>query len=301
MPLAPSASAKPCRLVYLDIGSNTGDSIEAFVHRRAELRLAETLNVAVAKWSPHSTCVYGFEPNPAHTVRLRQVRDRLAPHVSNLTIYTETAVGGPEQLAHPLWLIPQGVRGIGSMLSSSPPKSGIRARPLTTIRLASWLRDVVARRHGLRTPVVMRLDVEGTEYDILPDLATSGIGRDMNLYVTLEWHRHVKDSFLGPPELAHMAMLDNRFARYFWRCGDGSCSVVDDRGYMSPHVRGANTSLRLNLEKTLTYMLHRAGITYVDGYNHKHGNPADWNATRQRNHATEYAAKRDEIVTSPEA
>ena len=99
----------------------------------------------------------------------------------------DTAVGGPEQLAQPLWLIQHGVRGIGSVLSTTRPVDNQQnATPVTTFRLVAWLRDVVAKQHVWQTPVVMRMDVEGTEYDILSDLATSGIGRRMSLYVTVE-------------------------------------------------------------------------------------------------------------------
>ena len=55
----------------------------------------------------------------------------------------------------------------------------------------------------------MRVDVEGVEYDMLSDLATSGIGRELDLYVTLEWHRNSKEQFYAA-ELLHMRMLDAR-------------------------------------------------------------------------------------------
>ena len=58
--------------------------------------------------------------------------------------------------------------------------------------LSSWLRDVCAPRHGIKTPVVMRMDIEGVEYDTLFDLAAAGIGYNMDLYVTVEWHRGAK-------------------------------------------------------------------------------------------------------------
>ena len=125
MPQSPQSKASEatlCRLVYLDIGSNIGDSLGNFARLRPELCLAETLQVAVgSNWSPKTTCAYGFEPNPRWTKRLQEFRAKEAKRFSSLTIYTETAVGGPEQLARPLWIIPAGVRGIGATLSSSPP------------------------------------------------------------------------------------------------------------------------------------------------------------------------------------
>ena len=149
-----------CRLVYLDVGSNIGDSIQAFADRRPELRLAETLRVAVgSEWSPSSTCVYGFEPctsNPRWTSKLTHLNQRLASSFANLTIYTETAAGGPEQLAQPMFLSTQGVRGIGASLASTSRSA--KARPVPTIVLSNWIRDVCAPRYGWLTPVVIRFD-----------------------------------------------------------------------------------------------------------------------------------------------
>ena len=169
------------------------------------------------------------------------------------------------------------------MLTSAPPPGAKNATPIKTLSLVEWLGDVCAQRHGWRTPVVMRMDVEGTEYDILSDLATSGLGRRMELYVTVEWHRHVKAKFLGSNERAHMTMLDTAFYRHPFRCGDGSCGPSNPNATATEIMRLANSSIEGNLEKTLAYMLHRAGITYVDAFNHQRKDPAFWNGTRHRN------------------
>jgi hypothetical protein len=273
-----------CSLVYLDIGSNVGDSLQLFANKRPEARLKETLRVAVGSWSPLTTCVYGFEPNPSWTARLRHLQQRLAPRLANLTIYTETAIGGPEQVAHPMWLVhdSSSANSVGSHLTSDRPSSR-RAQPVTTLRLSSWLRDVCAVRHGRQTPVVMRMDIEGIEYDTLTDLAVSGIGQSMELYLTLEWHRNRKPAILGVRELAFMQMLDERFLRYPYRCSDGSCT--GDNGALS--VRAENGTLEGGLEKVLAFMLHRAGITYVDAFfdvknRRKEPSAQSWESTRQR-------------------
>lgn len=268
-----------CTLVYLDVGSNVGDSLQQFARGRPEARLRETMRAAVGdSWSPRSVCAYGFEPNPQHTARLTAAAKRLSPLFQSLTIFTETAVGGPEQVARPMWLTVAGGRqGVGSHLTTQKPASG-EARPVRTVRLSSWLRDVILPRHGARTPVVMRVDVEGVEYDMLSDLAVSGVGQQMDLFLTLEWHRKAAAGFLGPAELQHMHMLDDRFIRYPNRCGDGSCALSV----------GENSTLHGSLEKTLAFMLHRAGITYVDAYFDvvpkagKVPSPQEWGRTRQR-------------------
>ena len=273
-----------CTLVYLDVGSNIGDSLQAFAHRKPEARLRETMRAAVGDgWSARSICAYGFEPNPQHTPRLNAAAKKLAPLFHSLTVYTETAVGGPEQVARPMWLtVAGGAKGVGSFLTTQKPASG-EARPVRTVRMSSWLRDVCLPRHGARTPVVMRIDVEGVEYDMLSDLAVSGVGQQMDLFLTLEWHRKSAAGFLGPAELEHMEMLDHRFLRYPNRCGDGSCALSV----------GQNSTLHGSLEKTLAFMLHRAGITYVDAFFDilpkagKVPSPQEWGRTRQKRREVE--------------
>ena len=67
-----------CSLVYLDVGSNIGDSLQQFAHRKPEARLRETMRAAVGDgWSARSICAYGFEPNPQHTPRLQMLQRRL--------------------------------------------------------------------------------------------------------------------------------------------------------------------------------------------------------------------------------
>ena len=303
---------EPCKLVYLDVGTNVGDSILAFANGKPERRVKEMLHVAVGhKWSPRTTCVYGFEPNPRHTRLLHALQRKLAPQMSNLTIYTETAVGGPEQLAKPMWLD----TGAGSntqyttnsakwlkqkatfaSLTTTRPTHG-NAKPVPTFSLSGFLRRVCLPQHGERTPVVIRMDIEGVEYDVLSDLATSGIGRLMDLFVTVEWHRGSKEGFLGPRQRAHMSMLDDQFLRYPYRCGTGQCTrtgataaeeeAVDKKLADSRKQRSFDT-LEGSLEKSLAFFLHRAGITYVDAYfavsaaKVKSFRPQDWNATRER-------------------
>lgn len=222
---------------------------------------------------------------------------------ASLTIYTETAVGGPEQLGKPMWMSKlrgRDAKSVAAHLVMEKPNSssaeGKLARAVTTVSLSDWLLRVCLPRHGATTPVVMRMDVEGVEFDVLSDLATSGVGRAMELYLTLEWHATTKAQMLGLREQSHMHLLDERFLFYPIRCWDGSCK--DD----GPNGRqGENSTLEGSLEKTLAFMLHRAGITYVDAYfdivsskrpsgaaeepgksRRKVASPQNWTATRVR-------------------
>ena len=96
-----------------------------------------------------------------------------------------------------------------------------------------------------------------------------------------------------------MRLLDNRFMHYPTRCWDGSCKHEGRKYYR----KGENSTLEGSLEKTLAFMLHRAGITYVDAFfdvrEREHNgevkgdadgaarhvkipSPQNWTATRER-------------------
>ena len=286
----------PCNLVYVDLGTNNGGSILDFVHGRAEQRVLEMLRAATdGIWSPtlmETTCIYGFEPNPQHTQRLRDIEATLlrGKAVGNITIYTTTAVGGPEQAAAPMWLVVASGRGgpanVATHLAVTKPKSATGSvTPVRTFCLSDWLRHVCLPRHGSNTPVMMRLDIEGSEYDVLSDLATSGIGRAMNLFVTLEWHPYSPTTH-SRAELAQMAQLDDLFMRYPNRCSGGLCShPVSNNWTQEQESQMQGGSLLLNQRKTLAFMLHRAGITFVDAFydvlalSYIGKRPSSWNRT----------------------
>ena len=69
-----SLRAAGCTLVYLDVGSNRGDTLEDFAHGKRVTCVANLLQLATRHWLPRSSCVFGFEPNPIWTRRLIRMR-----------------------------------------------------------------------------------------------------------------------------------------------------------------------------------------------------------------------------------
>ena len=64
-----------------------GDSIDDFVNLRPEKRLVPLLAMAVPRWSPATTCIHGFEPNPRWVKRLQNVTRRLHSRTASLTVH----------------------------------------------------------------------------------------------------------------------------------------------------------------------------------------------------------------------
>ena len=112
------------------------------------------------------------------------------------------------------------------------------------MNLHKWL---VSRFAGSSTPIVMRIDVEGSEYNLLRSLIYRGtpalLERNV-LHIAVEWHRYVKHDSLGVKETSWMRELDRN---YSWIRGT---NVMDTRDML----------LEDTLEKQLHYWLAAAGV-----------------------------------------
>jgi hypothetical protein len=166
MPTAPT-----CDLVYIEFGSNIGDSMEDLVYDRPGLAgygLRKMLLAAWPAWTPGGTCVIGFEPNPRWTSTLRNVSRTLAPLTRCILINTETAVTHEHSGSTLLNLGESGANDVGASIATAPSSKGKSAR-VATVNLLEYLEAVVHSQPGV--PIVMRIDAEGAEYYLLRDLA----------------------------------------------------------------------------------------------------------------------------------
>ena len=66
---------------------------------------------------------------------------------------------------------------------------GATTHTVATINLVQWLRAQLDALPGV--PVVIRMDVEGAEYNLLRELAVSGLGARARIFVGVEFHRFV--------------------------------------------------------------------------------------------------------------
>lgn len=172
------------------------------------------LHHADPSWSPASTCVYAFEPNPRHTLTLQSVRKSLMGDFSSLEVFTETAVvGGTETRIN---FAPSA--DANSVSGHVGVANGVSIRALN---LAEWLQNDCAARHP-RLPIVLRMDIEAQEYMVLMDLVLSGAPRTIqrrfnsSLYLAVEWHRYKKHEALGGERCALMNKFDLK-TRFFNR------------------------------------------------------------------------------------
>ena len=178
--------AEGCLVVYVDVGTNIGVQLRKFFQpehypgSKAMPVFASSFPTDESVRRGSRPCAFGFEANPTHTERLRQLEAAYTAAGHRLSIATETAVGTAEgnttffftgslkndrsaSVAQNAWLR----RGHARVLQAT----------VRTIDLARWLRaEVFARSEATRpgAVVVMKLDIEGSEESVLPWLAQCG-------------------------------------------------------------------------------------------------------------------------------
>ena len=126
--------------------------------------------------------VIGIDPNPAS---LAWCREHCPPgmHLLDRAFWSKAGLTMTFHLPRPPAQLPRGADGVsGSLLESHAYVAGGEAREVTTIDLEEALG--AARRADCD---VLKLDIEGAEFDVLTDLAQSGsLGRCGQLLV--EFH-----------------------------------------------------------------------------------------------------------------
>ena len=204
-----------CYHVYIDVGTNIGVQIrklfepqkypEAYVNPLFDSLFGNiTERLQTSQDGGHMVCVIGFEPNSHHTNYLKEVESSYQKCGWKVNILTETAASdrqgtstfySDEAYSNMEWgggiLSPN----INKVAVTAKDKTSKSFQDVTLIRLSDFLKNIVGTRKlpnptnpSLPPPnVVMKMDIEGSEVDVLPDvLFTGGLQFVNNLMI--EWH-----------------------------------------------------------------------------------------------------------------
>jgi len=189
-----------CHHVYLDMGTNIGIQIRKLYEPQL-FPDASMLPIFDKHFGPQTSglrsgrvCAVGWEPNPAHTPALTRLEEAYNRCGWKVKIHKQTGVGA-------FYLNTQFKNmdfankgdGIGGQIRDSWG-AGDETTSVVTIRIADFINNVVATRRlpqgkeeGLPPAVIMKLDVEGKEMEVIPDLLLSGALAHVDT-LHVDWH-----------------------------------------------------------------------------------------------------------------
>ena len=216
-----------CYHVYLDVGSNIGVQVRKLYEPQLFLD-APVHKIFAQFFGPFEkrskiersmkpgdsyVCSVGFEPNSHHTQYLKEiVKNYQKCHGWNVHFFTESGVSNKNGVtkffsdnshANFEWgggILPP------EIMQTSKKTDGNKYKNVTLIRLSEFVNQVVANRRLPQLPnlahladkgqladipprVAMKMDIEGSEVDVVPDLIFSGSLQYVNIMM-VEWHPH---------------------------------------------------------------------------------------------------------------
>jgi len=200
-----------CLHVYIDLGTNRGVQIRKLYE--PHLFPLAPIHPLFNRYFGHAgeriasdICSVGFEPNPKHEEHLKSMAEAYAACGIKVLMFTNTGVGAHNKVAK-FAVINDSYGGeiehdLGSMFvkdDETVEEIGERVKisqafdEINMIRFSEFLLDTVATRRlplksRVETPrVVVKMDIEGGELEIIPDMFLTGAFRVVdNLHG--EWH-----------------------------------------------------------------------------------------------------------------
>ena len=191
-----------CHHVYLDMGTNVGNQIRKIFEPNKfpgspVFPIFNQYFGSPENRNLNEICVVGFEPNPLHTPEIEKLERAYKKCGWKVLIHKETGVSTKESVAHFSKIKDVPFQMAGRLLEANETKED--EIEVKTIWLANFINKVVATRripNGSRGNVVMKLDVEGMEMELVPDLVMSGALSHID-YIYIEWHAKASNK-VGP-------------------------------------------------------------------------------------------------------
>lgn len=204
-----------CERFFVDLGGNRGDTIDRWYQGYfARLFEKSSSRIAAVNVPPNSYCVMSFEGNPRWTSSLREARQRQAQLGHHIDVFPETIVHTGYS---PKTLYVDGLasNSISSSIYASKRigletkrdkqkllhvkgnrealKSKVTVKSVSFSHLISHLKSRVKKDIGL----VVKMDIEGAEYDVISDALISGTFCFIDI-LFIEWHEDVKSELNVP-------------------------------------------------------------------------------------------------------
>jgi len=173
--------------VYIDAGSNIGVQVrKLFQPDKYPNANAQVIHLYKKHFSAGTTCSVGFEANPRHSVRLSSLQRAYHACGWRAIFYLATAAATSDGLSNIMVLEDGDSEYWGAHMNEWG--GGQKGETITTIDLGKYINEVVAtrRRHG-RGRVGMKIDIEASEFTVLPHLIRTGALCHIS-FMYMEWH-----------------------------------------------------------------------------------------------------------------
>ena len=194
-----------CKHVYLDVGSNIGIQVrklfEPHLYPNAEVLNVFSKYFGFPKHRNWGTlCAVGFEPNPNHSRILKTLEKHYQDCGFRVYFLTETAVSNQngeanfvsDQNYEKLEYGGSVIRKVDPLFNYLDQLNNDKIVSVKMLRLSDFIVNTVAKRSipgNGKGKVVIKLDVEGSEVEVIPDLIFTGSLQYLNS-VMIEWHPH---------------------------------------------------------------------------------------------------------------
>ncbi|KAG0301570.1 hypothetical protein BGZ98_008217 [Dissophora globulifera] len=179
------ASRNKPRFIFVDLGANRADSLEVFLqHENAKFKY----DFPRPDWATYEQAeIYLFEANPVFNTALVQAKEHYDALGIKVNIFPSTVVDVRDGIrtffldtvntANDFW---------GSSIYANHPdaiRSQSKGTELTSVNIARWLLMNTLPRDF----VVVKMDVEGAEYEIIPHMADMSVWTVVD-HMYVEWH-----------------------------------------------------------------------------------------------------------------
>ena len=191
---AENISVQPCQRYYIDMGSNIGVQIRKLfepIHYPDAPVLnifSEYFGTQDMRDSSAKICAVGFEMNPVHTNRLKSLESIYNRCGFHTKIYTETAVSTTSKEMTQFWSDNDFYNHEwGASAMYKWPEQINNTVLVNSIDISDFmLKHVIP----YASTIVVKMDIEGQEVKILPDLLASGAMCHIDL-IFIELHRRM--------------------------------------------------------------------------------------------------------------
>jgi FkbM family methyltransferase len=199
--------ADDCYHIFLDVGSNIG------VHNRflfephlyPESQSASHFQAELGAFDNRDMCAFAFEPNPVHKHRLEKLAESYQAMGWRLYIFNAgvSNINGALSFYH---YDTKGLHNEWGFSAVPDPNRPARAEVVPIVRLADFIRQHIQGRKLPATiyggpyekpKVLMKMDIEGMEYAVIPDLVASGALCETVDCITYEFHFGSSESKTG--------------------------------------------------------------------------------------------------------